>query len=1593
MQKDKAAPRNPPLSAETLKLRQQMIELARSPDDTPFDYIVVGSGAGGGPLAARLAQAGKRVLLLEAGGDPATDETRSGDPLAYTSSRPEQIREVFEVPGYHAAATENPEMSWGFSVRHYDDDQQQRTDSKYDSSQDPAVGGRTGKGGIFYPRSSGIGGCTGHYAMIVVKPNDYDWNRIAKLTGDTSWRAENMQGYFARVEDCLYYKAYEGFLGSMLHVYEWAMRALAFFNPRMQLDRGGHGFAGWQKTSFIDLPLIFKIAKGDKTFRRVLVRCILAVLRRKGQFRALLRAFFSLRVVQYLDPNFGADRQNEDARIAFIPIGTDGESRTGLRERLLDVATENPRRLVILTGVLVARVIFRKLTPDGPPTAIGVEVEEGLHLYQASPLATRAAPATTPGVKYFTRGEVILAGGSFNTPQLLMLSGIGPAEHLREKHIPGPRDEHDQPVADIVNLPGVGRNLQDRYEISVISETREPFSTLKDVSFRPGDPQDPARKQWLDPMGGGLYATNGGALAFFKKTPSPAGAAPADADAPPEGTPELFIFGAPAAFRGYYWGWSRELLARTKGAPPDSRNLWSWILLKAYTSNEAGRISLRSASPRAPPEIVFHSFEEGSAGWEHDLHSLAEGVAFVRQINSKIDVLAEEIQPTTSRPDGSDDLRTWIRSEAWGHHACGTCRMGSVGWHADPGKMKDPGAVLDSRFRVHGVGALRVVDASVFPYIPGYFIVTPVFMVSEKAADVLLADAKEYPRELEAAEANAIAVRRRIRAGATPAEARKEAPADMARLPHDTVGLALSGGGVRSATFCLGVLQALAKAEPERLRDLDFLSTVSGGSYIGSFLGRLYTRIEDRANNAVGRIHAILARDSSDEIWWLRSHARYLTGEGRSDLEADAGSVWRNLLAVHVVIAALLVAILGASCWVGDRLAPFGNQPVEWVSRLHSLPHGTLSPWWWLPFALFLGGVFPAWLGYWLTPVPGSPQAHPPLALLTWLAAIVAAVAAIPVTGTVTGPIAGIATLLAAWVWQETARWGEPQVSKPPSGEGSNQGVVARNRLTSGLARMLTLLIASLLWVVLDTLARWVAHGAHVIQWIAGLMSAIAALLPLFRALAARKPTTTPAGAFLAGIANRLKTAALAFPLLLFLVFALDTITHYTFNAGTRIGGWLSISALVISLIVGRISTFVNLSSLQTLYAARLSRTYLGASNDARIHASGDVPRDVGAAHPDDDLFFHKYHPEQRGGPLHLLNVCVNETVDVVSGRQLSEDKGLSMCVGPRGASVGLRFHALWDPAQTGALLAMPVSPDPDSFHVLADKDKPAVAVEPLRLSQWTSISGAAFSTGEGRFTTLATSVLAGLFNLRLGYWWDTRIKTGDRPGLYPPSFLQRVKSAPGFLFNAQRTILNEWRGYFPGPSRRYWYLSDGGHFENTGLYELVRRRVPLMIAIQADEDAGYGFDSMGLLIRKARLDFGAEFHWVDPTAARTARQTGWEAIHAATAPHRVPDWIRSWIDPDAIGPPSGITRTGPHAAALAPVCYDGEAQPSSWLVMLKACLPHGDMPLDLRSYAAANQFFPNQSTLEQNFSDDQWESYRLLGELLARRMLPKAPG
>ncbi|HEY6118197.1 MAG TPA: NAD(P)-binding protein, partial [Candidatus Dormibacteraeota bacterium] len=345
--------------------KPDLLKLASEPETTPFDYIVVGSGAGGGVLAARLAHSGKSVLLIEAGADVAAEVQPCGEVDAPEASEA-KLRLVYDVPVYYGAASEDQEMSWSFSVRHFENTPEQQRDPKYNKEKDPAETPDPnwptgGKGGIFYPRVSGLGGCTNHHAMIIVKPNDVDWQRVADLTGDSSWEPSAMQGYFAKIEQVLYYAAYRSAFRKALGKIAEAWRAfIAFLSPQEQLDQGGHGHQGWQKTSFISPALIISIAISDLTFIRVLVGAILWLLKKDGNWKAFLKAILTLSLTRFLDPNYRRDwPATPNVALKFIPIGTNGRQRVGLRDWLLKNAIDSPERLTIVTCALATRVIFK----------------------------------------------------------------------------------------------------------------------------------------------------------------------------------------------------------------------------------------------------------------------------------------------------------------------------------------------------------------------------------------------------------------------------------------------------------------------------------------------------------------------------------------------------------------------------------------------------------------------------------------------------------------------------------------------------------------------------------------------------------------------------------------------------------------------------------------------------------------------------------------------------------------------------------------------------------------------------------------------------------------------------------------------------------------------------------------------------------------------------------------------------------------------------------------------------------------------------------------------------------------------------------
>lgn len=614
-------------------------------EDT-YDYVVVGSGAGGGPLAANLAREGCRVLLLEAGGDD--------EPYTY------------QVPAFHALATEDPLLRWDYFVRHYADEARQRRDWKY-----AGVPAAFSRGGVLYPRAGTLGGCTAHNAMITIYGHNSDWDAIAELTNDASWGSASMRRYFQKVERCQYLERPQ--------------------NPVDDLENPGRrGFDGWLSTEAPDMALAARDAQLSNIINSVARDFLAAQPSLGGAVADIIR-----QAILQFDPNDWR-LVNRSAEGLFVtPLATHGRRRNGTREYLRRVQAQCPRNLAIRTHALASRVLL-----EGN-RAVGVEYLEGPHLYAADPRRRQGDAAPKRRVR--ARREVILAAGAFNSPQLLMLSGIGPRDELARHGIEAR-----------IDLAGVGRNLQDRYEVGVVVELNEPFSLLEGATLRPPDgvePPDVAFREWRERRG--VYGSNGAVVGVATRSSKR------------QPVPDLFTFGLIGRFEGYYPGYSRKAI--------EERSHFTWAVLKAHTRNTSGSVKLRSADPTETPEINFAYFEEGSDASGEDLDAVVTGVELARRMTGRFrHLVRREIVPG-EHVRTREQLREWVRDHAWGHHACGTCRIGPP---------SDPRAVIDSRFRVHGVQGLRVVDASVFPRIPGFFIVTPIYIISEKATDVILADAR-----------------------------------------------------------------------------------------------------------------------------------------------------------------------------------------------------------------------------------------------------------------------------------------------------------------------------------------------------------------------------------------------------------------------------------------------------------------------------------------------------------------------------------------------------------------------------------------------------------------------------------------------------------------------------------------------------------------------------------------------------------------------------------------------------------------------------------------------------------------------------------
>lgn len=911
------------------------------------------------------------------------------------------------------------------------------------------------------------------------------------------------------------------------------------------------------------------------------------------------------------------------------------------------------------------------------------------------------------------------------------------------------------------------------------------------------------------------------------------------------------------------------------------------------------------------------------------------------------------------------------------------------------------------------------------------------------------------------------------------------------RVPEPRIGLALSGGGIRSATFSLGILRALSRAR--LLPRVDYLSTVSGGGYAGSFYCSLFVpqhargvhRQEvapgtsqaqrdpyaDRAKNLGADV--LGSRIGHSAVEQLRQGGNFLNPNGTSDALFAAVIAVRNWLAVAIVTGVAILSLFllinsvrgaseapvirhmalaitpgkgeprsaepppGARCFarslrgernvwecfseawsgtVAQTLSDLrqgtsdaaGEQADPSTAKSSSEPSliGPLmgSSWLWaLGILILVFWTGPCCWAYWLTwSGPRVPKSR--------LRRLFSASAAVALASAAASMVAYWLDIGEAWpfrlIWALTICWSlggiafyaaalarnraeedfDKQSRLHSAGENSAAVVAQEDRVRTKLSRwlmrgFLTLLLASAL-AVTDDLGRmlyYLATGRFTdLQWpqfattLFGGASVL--LIPVARWLLKRvEASELLSWPRLGPLLRRFgRTVALVVGLVLLVTLAsfwsavAYALTWHlqivTLKEPLSTWGWqkdlpwlppLLFTFVIgaIALTLGRIHGFLNHSSLASFYAGRLRKAYLGASNLKRIVGRTAADKEL----PNDDIELPAYYHPKVLAPVHLINVTVNETTSR-SSRVIQRDrKGKTLTISP----AGYIFN------EEG-----PTEP-PVGFALRKG--------EQLPLSTWMGISGAAFSTGMGQHSSLGLSLLAGLSNLRLGYWWDSPYpcRRGERGtaeakgrGSNP---LRAVAKQGGDL--VQSYLLREIRGSFEGTHSNRWYLSDGGHYENTGIYELIRRRVRFIIACDNGADPSYAFGDLVNLIRKIRIDFGAETEIV-----------GGDELNRLFGEHGALRGAFGTLEDMVPKEGEEKGKTGPYAA-LARIKYlsagdKAAGTPVSTLLLIKPRVTGGELP-DLIRYKRANVAFPQQPTTDQFFDEAQWESYYRLGQLV----------
>jgi Patatin-like phospholipase len=889
-----------------------------------------------------------------------------------------------------------------------------------------------------------------------------------------------------------------------------------------------------------------------------------------------------------------------------------------------------------------------------------------------------------------------------------------------------------------------------------------------------------------------------------------------------------------------------------------------------------------------------------------------------------------------------------------------------------------------------------------------------------------------FPDELSEAEAKLIAQRRN-----------KANPDDAEMSTQPQIGLALSGGGIRSATFSLGLVQALAKLK--LLPRVDYLSTVSGGGYFGSFLGALFARptlphhqkitadkatVPENTENRHQIVDAILNDNNSKPLRWLRDNGRYLTPNGGGDAMMALAMALRNWVSVVTVMMIFTLTLFLAATSI-ELIALSGSPKILalWKSGWWFNEYLWWSPWFILPLASTFFFIIPFGWAYWLPPAQKHLRWVPKLTVQSILFLSLITLMGSHLTylvslfNSMTSQL-GVPSLATTFTDVQIPRWVNGLaisnlitaaitllIGRMVMKESNGDPQKFRKKTTYALSIIIPVTAALAAFSLIDTLGRtiYTVHISNpsqgIIIWLSG---AAGSLFVMFTAMQKYTAWFLPSGKSRRAMPMNVTAGIIALLVMGSILSLVSAMAHgigWSFKQpmitaeapflpssakperhiiavdsqvvvaeptisqsipATELGdpcpGIATIACVIgalLTYLTSLVMSFVNHSSLAPVYAARLARSYLGASNPIRQNGDNRITDMVTG----DDFSLKPnsseptactvYAPHQQGGPLHLINVTINETLDGQSGLQNLDRKGVGMAFGPAGISVGVNHHTIWQPN--------PHKHDHD-LHMqgLANQRHQvfpvgALSCESLSVGRLIGISGAAFSTGIGSRTSIGMSLLCGLFNVRTGYWW----RSGTHQTDWPSSI---------------KFLLYEWLARFPGTAWNHWYLSDGGHFENLACYELIRRSTSFIICLDNGEDPTVLFEDLGGLVRKARLDFGAEITFLNKEAIEKNVGAELKGLIGTL------DDLRPQFDKD------GEMTVRPTACAtLAHIRYADGIKTGTLLYIKPTVM--GDEPEDVRYYQRSHPSFPHEPTIDQFFDEAQWESYRRLGEHLGNRL------